>query len=394
MPLDTRATLDVAPARAGISREEALALILCGDAALPALLRRASAIRDAGKGSYVSFSPKVFIPLTNLCRDACSYCTYRKEPGDPAAEFMTPEQVLAVAEAGQRAGCTEALFMAGERPEQRYPEAREALRRFGCDSTIDYMRAMCELVLRKTSLLPHSNPGTMTRAELAALKEVNASLGMMLENASPRLLEPGEPHHNAPSKHPRLRLRTLEAAGELRIPFTTGLLVGIGETVEEVVDSLFAIRDAHDRHGHIQEIIIQNFRAKPATPMAGAVEPTTGFLLRAVAVARLIFGPDMNIQVPPNLTPREYGSFLDAGINDWGGISPVTRDYVNPEAPWPQIVRLRQVTEEGGFILKARLPVYREYIREKPRYLTPSLAERIRQSADTDGFARTRLLTT
>jgi len=256
------------------------------------------------------------------------------------------------------------------------------------------MRAMCELVLRKTSLLPHSNPGTMTRAELAALKEVNASLGMMLENASPRLLEPGEPHHNAPSKHPRLRLRTLEAAGELRIPFTTGLLVGIGETVEEVVDSLFAIRDAHDRHGHIQEIIIQNFRAKPATPMAGAVEPTTGFLLRAVAVARLIFGPDMNIQVPPNLTPREYGSFLDAGINDWGGISPVTRDYVNPEAPWPQIVRLRQVTGERGFILKARLPVYREYIREKPRYLTPSLAERIRQSADTDGFARTRLLTT
>ncbi len=256
MPLDTRTTMDVAPSRAGISREEALALIRCGDAALPALLQRASALRDRGKGRYVSFSPKVFIPLTNMCRDACSYCTYRKEPGDPAAEFMTPEQVMTVAEAGQRAGCTEALFMAGERPEQRYTEARDALRRFGCDSTIDYMRAMCELVLRKTSLLPHSNPGTMTRAELAALKEVNASLGMMLENASPRLLEPGGPHHNAPSKHPRLRLRTLEAAGELRIPFTTGLLVGIGETTEEVVDSLFAIKDINDRLGHIQEIII------------------------------------------------------------------------------------------------------------------------------------------
>ncbi|MBI4308584.1 MAG: 7,8-didemethyl-8-hydroxy-5-deazariboflavin synthase CofG [Chloroflexi bacterium] len=386
--LGARTPVGVAPVSAGVSREEACALVRCDDAALPSLLQRASALRDQGKGRYISYSRKVFISLVNLCRDVCSYCTYRREPGDPAAGVMTPDQVLAVAEAGQRAACTEALFMAGERPEQRYPEAREALRRFGHTSTIDYMRAMCDLVSRRTSLLPHSNPGTMTRAELESLKEVNASLGMMLESSSPRLLLPGGPHRHAPSKHPRLRLRTLETAGELRIPFTTGVLVGIGETPEEVVDSLFTIKDVHDRYGHVQEVIVQNFRAKTRTPMADCGQPTTAYMLRVVAVARLIFGPEMNIQVPPNLTPHEYGAFLSAGINDWGGVSPVTQDYVNPEAPWPQIARLRQITEERGFLFKARLPVYPEYILRKPDFLPAFLADRIRQGADAEGYAR------
>jgi FO synthase subunit 1 len=351
------------------------------------LLEAASGLRDRHKGRDVSYSRKVFIPLTNLCRDLCGYCAYRKEAWDPGARTLTPSEVLRLAEFGKRTGCTEALFMTGERPEQRYGEAREQLRRLGYATFIEYLRDMCELVAKKVGLLPHSNPGTMTLKEVSELKEVNASLGMMLENVSERLCARGGPHERAPSKHPRARLATLENAGRLRVPFTTGILVGIGETPEELVDSLFAIKELHGRYGHIQEVIVQNFRPKPGTPMAGHPEPDRRYMLKAVALARLILGGDMNVQVPPNLSYR-YGEYLGAGINDWGGVSPVTLDYVNPEASWPTIRELRAATEERGHRLRHRLPVYPEFVVRKKEFLPKGLEEAIMRLAGPDGYAR------
>ena len=301
---------------------------------------------------------------------------------------MSPEEVLAVARAGERLGCTEALFTLGERPEQRYIEAKEWLHQHGYKTTLEYLHDAAELVIRETSLLPHLNPGTMTYREMQPLKDVSASMGIMLENISQRLTEKGGPHELAPSKWPKVRLRTLRVAGELKTPFTTGILIGIGETVEEQVESLLVIRDLHRRYGHIQEVIIQNFRAKPNTAMSNHPDPTTNNLLLTVAVARLILGSHFNIQVPPNLSARDYPIFLLAGINDWGGISPITIDYVNPEAPWPQISELRLRTEALGFILKPRLPVYPEYIFEGNGYLPPSLEEQIQSMADSAGYVR------
>ena len=378
--------LDGATAGRTLSREAAVRLLEQWIPLGP-LLAAASAVRDKGKGRTITYSRKVFLPLTNLCRDRCGYCTFRRDPGETDGWFMTPEQVLAVVEEGGQLGCTEALFSLGDAPEAVFPEAREILHHLGYRRTLEYLRAMCALVLERTPLLPHANPGVMGETDLRALKAVNASLGLMLESASPRLLEAGGPHHGAVTKHPRVRLRVMEAAGRLKIPFTTGILVGIGETEAERVDSLLAIRAMHERYGHIQEVIIQNFRVKPGIPMRHHPEPTLEEMLRTVAVARLILGPSMNVQAPPNLT-QDYRRLLDAGINDWGGVSPLTRDFINPEAPWPHLDALRAVTEARGLLLRQRLPVYPEYIVGRPEFLPTELVERMRSAVDGDGLVR------
>jgi FO synthase len=342
--------------------DRATAIALIQNAPLDELLSAATTLRAKGKGNLITFSKKVFIPLTTLCRDYCGYCTFRKDPGQPGAHFMTPDEVLAVAEQGRRAGCKEALFSLGDQPERVFPEARDFLQKQGFTRTLDYLAAMCELVLNQTGLLPHSNPGVMDANILARLKESNASVGLMLETVSTRLMRGDLPHANAPDKVPVLRLRTMEEAGKLSIAFTTGILIGIGETLEERIDSLLAIRAMHEKYGHIQEVIIQNFRAKPDIPMAHHIEPTMDDMLRTIAVARLILGPEMNIQAPPNLSYADFPRLLDAGINDWGGISPVTKDHINPEAAWPQIAKLEAETIARGFILRERLALYPEFL--------------------------------
>ncbi len=353
-----------------IAREDAIQLAF--QSPLSQLLASATELRAQGKGNVITYSKKVFIPLTTLCRDYCSYCTFRKDPGQPGAHFMTPDEVLTLAERARQAGCKEALFSLGDQPERIFPEARDFLRAQGHSRTLDYLAAMCELVLEKTGLLPHANPGVMDRAALTRLKDSNASVGLMLENVSPRLMRDGLPHANAPDKVPALRLRTMEEAGKLSIAFTTGILIGIGETMEERIDSLLAIRTLHEKYGHIQEVIIQNFRAKPEIPMAAHPEPSLEDTLRTIALARLILGPQMNVQAPPNLSYGDFPRLLDAGINDWGGISPVTKDFINPEAAWPQIARLQAETESRGFVLRERLAIYPEFLPQE-NFLSPGV---------------------
>ena len=355
---------------------------------LTGLCQVASDMRDRGRGRTVTFSPKVFIPLTRMCRDFCGYCTFRQSPDEADRLYMTPDEVLAVARAGQRLGCTEALFTLGERPEQRYPEAKAWLGQHGFGSTLEYLAHCCQLVLEETTLLPHPNPGTMSRHEMARLKDVSASMGIMLESTSESLCAPGGAHEFAPSKRPRARLKTLETAGQLGVPFTTGVLVGIGDSREERIDALLAIADLHQRYGHIQEVIIQNFRAKPDTAMAEHEDAETEEMLWSVAMARLILGPDVNLQVPPNLSQRDYPIYLQAGINDWGGVSPLTIDYVNPEAPWPQIGDLQRRTEEMGFVLKPRFPIYPEFFLDKSDGVSSPVAQRLRGLADEDGYVK------
>ena len=353
----------------------------------------------------VTYSRKVFIPLTNLCRDRCGYCTFVKAPGQPGAHTMTPEEVLTVAREGARLGCKEVLFSLGDHPEWRHPEMRETLRTLGYESTPAYVAAMSELVLRETGLLPHTNCGVLDEGEMRAIAAHNASMGIMLENVSPRLLERGGPHFGTESKAPELRLRTLSLAGELGVAMTTGILIGIGETPEERVDSLLAIREQHARHGNIQEVIIQNFRAKVRTRMRAAHEPSTVDMLRTLAVARLLLGPDMNIQAPPNLNVDGCQAYLLAGINDWGGISPLTKDFINPEAPWPQVSRLRELTTKAGYRLRERLALYPEYVTwgsggrgERPPGrpntqwpLPQAVARRVAELADEDGLVKQEL---
>jgi len=367
-----------------VTREEALHLAALSP--LADLLSAATEIRARGKGTVITFSKKVFIPLTTLCRDYCSYCTFRKDPSQPGAHFMTPEEVLALAERGRQAGCKEALFSLGDQPERIFPEASEFLSHQGFARTLDYLAAMCELVLEKTALLPHANPGVMDRAALMRLKDSNASVGLMLENVSPRLMRDGLAHAKAPDKVPALRLRTIEEAGKLAIAFTTGILIGIGETMEERIDSLLAIRTLHEKYGHIQEVIIQNFRAKPEIPMAAHPEPSLEDMLRTIAVARLILGPHMNVQAPPNLSYDDFPRLLEAGINDWGGISPVTKDFINPEAAWPQIARLQAETESRGFVLRERLALYPEFVRRE-EFLSPRVRDRVAALSGADGLA-------
>ena len=357
-------------------------------AALSVLMAEAAELRDAAHGRVVSYSRKVFIPLTKLCRDVCHYCTFAERPKQGVTAYLSPDEVLAIARAGAAAGCTEALFTLGDQPERRYAAAREGLAALGYGTTIEYLVAMCALVLTETGLLPHANPGVMTRAEVAALRGVTASQGIMLETASARLCEPGQVHYGSPDKVPAVRLETIRLAGELRVPFTTGILIGIGETRAERLESLFAIRDLHARYGHIQEVIVQNFRAKPKTKRAAAAEPDLEDLLWTVAVARIVLGGAMNLQAPPNLSPGVYQRLVAAGLNDWGGVSPVTPDHVNPEAPWPHLDDLARRTAEAGKILVGRLPVYPAYARDAATWLAPEVARQVRRMADAEGFSR------
>jgi FO synthase len=367
------------------SQSDALRARLLG-APLDALMAEARGLRDEGHGLLQSFSPKVFIPLTKLCRDYCHYCTFSRphDRGQPA--YLTPEEVLAIAREGKAMGCTEALFTLGDKPELRHPAAREALDAMGYASTNAYLAAMCALVLKETGLLPHVNAGVMGREDLAALRAVSASQGLMLESTSDRLLEKGQVHYRSPDKVPAVRLETIRLAGELAIPFTSGILIGIGETRAERLDALFALRDLHVEFGHIQEIIVQNFRAKERTPMAGADEPDMDDLLWTIAAARIIFGPAMNIQAPPNLSSGDFPRLMEAGINDWGGVSPVTPDHVNPEAPWPELDRLDAATRSGGRELVRRLPVYPAWLAE--RWIDPAVLPAVRRHADSHGWGR------
>ena len=369
-----------------LSRDAACQLISCSDNQLPLLLSAAMAARQNFKPGIVTYSRKVFIPLTNLCRDYCGYCTFRRDPGQPGAHTMTPDQILDVARAGEKMGCTEALFSLGDKPELAFPEMRETLRHLGYKSTLHYLEAMCELVLRETTLLPHPNPGLLSAEWIARLAKVSPSMGLMLETTNASLLAAGAAHDNAPDKVPAKRLHTIEEAGKRNVPFTTGLLIGIGETVEDRVDTLLAIRELHRRYGHIQEVIIQNFRAKPEIPMRDWPEPTQGEMMRTIAVARLLM-PDVNIQAPPNLSAPYYDDFLDAGINDWGGISPLTPDFINPEKPWPHLAQLRLQTEAKRYRLRQRLPVYPEFV--SALMVKPGLlSEKIVAAADSEGYAR------
>ncbi|MEX0695418.1 MAG: 5-amino-6-(D-ribitylamino)uracil--L-tyrosine 4-hydroxyphenyl transferase CofH [Rhodospirillales bacterium] len=354
------------------------------------LFSSATALRDRGCGRTISYSRKVFVPLTRLCRDVCHYCTYAQPPKKGVPVYLSPEDVLSIAQAGAVAGCKEALFTLGDKPELRYRAAREALAKLGYDSTIDYLRAMVELVHAETGLLAHVNPGVMTAGDIAKLRPVSASMGMMLESASSRLQEKGGCHFGSPDKAPALRLEVIAEAGRQNVPFTTGILIGIGETRQERIESLQAIRDLHDQYGHIQEIIIQNFRAKSGTRMANAPEPNVDDLRWTIAIARVMFGEDMNIQAPPNLTPDAAGQLIGAGLNDWGGISPVTPDYVNPEAAWPHLDTLAAETAKYGKILVERLTIYPRYLRQETGWIASHLRTAALRHADASGFVRTR----
>ncbi len=355
---------------------------------LPELMAQAAARRDAAFGRVISYSRKVFIPLTQLCRDVCHYCTFAQTPRRGHAPYLTADQVLAIARAGAAAGCTEALFTLGDKPELRYRAAREALDALGHRTTISYLAAMCALVFKETGLLPHVNPGVMTAADLAALRSVSVSQGVMLEATAPRLSEPGGAHYGSPDKRPERRLETIRLAGQAAVPFTTGILIGIGETRAERLDALRAIAHLHVAHGHIQEVIVQNFRAKPGTKMHAAPEPDLDELLWSLAAARLILPPEVHLQAPPNLSPGVYPRLIAAGIDDWGGISPVTRDHVNPEAPWPEITALAERSAAAGKVLVPRLPVYPAFAFTADRWCAPALATAVRRGIDAEGFAR------
>ena len=355
------------------------------DGSTPAapLFAEAQRLRDEGKGRTVTYSRKVFVPITTLCQDTCTYCTFAKPPGN-GGEYLEPADVLSLTQAGDRYGCTEALLTLGDNPEARWKQAAEFLVSKGAMSTIDYVRQMSELIVNETAMFPHANPGIMTAGQIEELRPTNVSMGMMLENISPRLMEPGMPHHNCPDKDPVVRVATIEAAGRQKVPFTTGVLIGIGENDSEIVDSLFALVQLHRTYGHIQEIIVQNFRAKADTRMRKSAEPVPAYLARIVAITRWIFGAEMNVQVPPNLTER-YEVYLDAGINDWGGVSPLTIDWVNPEQPWPHLEELEARTNAGGFNLKPRLPVYPEFI--SPEWIDSALLSRAKAATDEAGYA-------
>ena len=374
-----------------ISKAEAYDLIGSDEDKL--IITAARTIRNKNHTSdIITYSRKVFVDLTNLCRDSCSYCTYKKDPNDKAAKMMMPSQVLALAELGKKFNCTEALMVTGERPEQKYMQVKDWLKNLGYTSTIEYISEISDKILKKTGLLPHTNAGTLTKKEMSLLKKTNVSLGMMLESSSARLGQKKMPHYHAPSKDPKIRVRTLEDAGQLRIPFTTGLLLGIGEYAEEIVDSLFVIKEINEKYGHIQEVILQNFMPKVGTEMENATPIGLDYFLKIIAVARIIL-QDINIQVPPNLNPGIFGRFLDAGINDWGGISPITIDHVNPEFPWPTIDIVRSITHRKGFSLRARLPIYPEFVFNLDQnYVSETMRRYIEPLHDSSGLVREELI--
>jgi len=351
------------------------------------LMNRASEKRDARWGSIVTYSRKVFVPLTNMCRDTCGYCTFVKHPDSPEANIMTPDEVLRVAKKGEVNGCKELLFSLGERPELRYEKSKEMLCALGYAKMTDYLRDMCEMVLQETSLLPHVNSGTLTNDEIDILRPVTGSMGMMLETLSRRLNRKGGAHYACPDKVPLQRLRTLKRTGKKNVPFTTGILIGIGETREERLEALREINLIHQEYGHIQEVIIQNFQSKPDIEMALHPEPSLTEMLWTIANARLILDADISIQAPPNLSERHI-DYLKAGINDWGGISPVTIDFINPQHDWPEIRELMEATSKAGHILKERLTVYPSFFKNTSKYLHPGIFDRVSKMAGHDGLSK------
>jgi FO synthase len=379
----------LAAAEAGQWLDDSQSLLLADCTDLPALMASAARLRDQGFANGVTYSRKIFIPLTQLCRDVCHYCTFAQAPKRLAEPYMSIEAVVALAREGQRQGCKEALFTLGERPELRYKTARDALARMGFASTLEYLRAAAEAVFSETGLLPHMNPGTMSLAECEMLREVSPSMGIMLESASERLCAKGMPHHGSPDKRPAVRLETLRNAGRARIPFTSGILIGIGETRRERIEALLALRAVHAEFGHIQEIIVQNFRAKPDTKMHDAPEPDLDDMLWTLAVARLIFGAHMSLQAPPNLSPGALPDLIAAGINDWGGVSPLTPDHVNPEAPWPHLEQLAADTAAAGKYLHERLTIYPQYLRGPASWVAARFETPLLQMIDADGYPRT-----
>jgi FO synthase subunit 1 len=367
-----------------VNSEQALSLFY--DATLDQLIECSSNLRDKFKPSIVTYSRKVFVNLVNLCRDTCTYCTYKKEPGGITTSMLDPDKVLAIVEGAKRLGCTEALIVTGERPEIRYSEVRNWLNRKGFSTLPEYIGEICEMIIKKTGLLPHTNAGSLSKKELLALRENNASMGLMLESSSVRLSGRGMPHERAPSKHPKARIKSLTSCGELNIPTTTGLLIGIGETPKEIIESLLTIRELNETFGHIQEIIMQNFTPKSGTSMSGYPAPSREYFMRAVAVARILM-PSMNIQVPPNLNDS-LQDYISVGINDWGGISPVTIDYVNPEHPWPSIKHVNHVTSVKGFKLKARFPLYPEFLNDGRSYISQPVRSSIEALSDDSGLVK------
>ncbi|WP_286238082.1 7,8-didemethyl-8-hydroxy-5-deazariboflavin synthase CofG [Neptuniibacter halophilus] len=359
-----------------LSVEQAYKLENADSDQILALRRQASALRDMHWGDVVTYSRKVFVPLTNMCRDTCGYCTFVKAPGSPDAHIMSPEEVMDVVRKGEALGCKEVLFSLGEKPEKKYPEARQRLAELGYSTMVDYLQAMCQMVIEHTSMLPHVNAGTLSEEDVIKLRPVSASMGMMLENVSRRLMEKGQAHYACPDKVPVQRLRTLELTGKHNVPFTTGILIGIGETWQERVDSLLAINEIHQRYGHIQEVIVQNFRAKPGTAMADWPEPDQQDMLKTLAVARLILDPTISLQAPPNLQ-EHYKDYIFSGINDWGGVSPLTIDHINPERAWPKIKALEFKTSESGYRLQERLAIYPQYKNLPEKYLAQQIATRV-----------------
>ena len=346
-------------------------------------------LKEIYKKKTITYSRKIFINITNLCKDFCSYCTYRKEPYNRQAVMMYPNEILELAEKGKKYKCTEALIVSGERPEERYKEAKDWLRSLNFKSTAEYVSNISEKITKKTGVLPHSNLGNISKEEMKMLKDYNVSLGLMLESSTYRLREKGMAHEYAPSKDPGIRLATIENAGMLKIPLTTGILIGIGENIEEIIDSIMLIGNINLKYGHIQEIILQNFRPKTNTKMCNMPPAEDNLFLRLVAISRILL-PTMNIQIPPNLSPLNYSSFIDAGINDWGGISPVTVDYVNPEFAWPDIKDIKKNTQSKNQILRARLPIYPEFV--KKEFINPTLENYIDNLMDKDGLVKEEYL--
>ncbi len=375
--------------RGRASEADAMALVSC-EVSGP-LLATAAALRDREHGEIITYSRNVFIPLTHLCRDVCHYCTFAQRPRPRQAVYMSPDEAISIAQAGAKAGCTEVLFTLGDKPERRYRRVREELKHYGHSSTVSYLAEVAEHVMQETGLLPHLNPGMVSFDDLRTLRRVSVSQGLMLESAAERLCHKGGPHYGSPDKNPQSRLETIRLAGELAVPYTTGILVGIGETRAERIESLLRLRELHDRYSHIQEIIIQNFRAKPGTKMFKAPEPSLEEQLWTITIARLLFGGKMSIQTPPNLHAGNFDCFIDAGINDWGGVSAVTPDYVNPEAPWPHLDVLAAGTRLAGKTLVERTAVYPEFIFPEARWLIPDLRTRTLAMVDAQGYVRTDL---
>lgn len=373
-----------------LSAEQAYQLENIHGAQLDALREKACDVRDRHWGKVMTYSRKVFIPLTNMCRDECKYCTFVQRPESGNANIMTPAQVLTIVKQGQKMGCKEVLISLGEKPELRYSQARQMLATLGFSNMVDYVVHICELILKETNLLPHVNAGTMDYAEFTKLKAVSASMGMMLETVSERLLEKGQAHFSCPDKVPATRIATIISAGKRQVPYTTGILVGIGETWKERVDSLFKINELHQQFGHIQEVIVQNFCAKDDTQMADFTEPSLEDMLRTLTVARLILDPSISLQAPPNLQQR-YKDYIACGINDWGGISPLTKDFINPECAWPQITQLAQATKECGYQLQERLTAYPDYL-SQAAYFEPEILQRLKQHCREDGLAEQQFI--